>query len=156
MPAALVALVAILGSWALSAARLPSLFLEDTAVQTYVQEAGSGQHPMQLHLQRQWSIYHALLPNLPPLSDMQAAPITKFQATCSTRRVDIVAAAFLAQLPSASAQATFRSVFGPQAGGWLHSGGGIKDLALDNQVFITAARLRLGLPLHGTVPMASQ
>ena len=149
VPPALVAPAAILGSWALSAARIPTLFPGDTQVLTYVQTAGDGSLPLQTYLQRQWSIYHELLPNLPPLSDMQAAPITKFQATCSSRRVDVLAGAFLAQLPSAAHQARFRSVFGPQAGAWLHSGGGVEDLALPHDVFITAARLRLGLPLRG-------
>ena len=81
---------------------------------------------------------------------MHAAPITKFQAICSTRRVDVVAPALLAQLPSAAAQACFRSVYGPHAGGWLLSGGGMEDIYLENDVFITPARLRLGLPLQGS------
>ena len=149
VPPTIVAPAAFLGAWALSASRIPTLFPGDAPVLSFVQDAGTGPHPLQAYLQTQWTLFQTLLPHIPPLADMQAAPLTKFQATCSTRHADVLAGNYLHTLPNAAAKARFRSVAGPHAGAWLHSGGGIEGLCLENEVFITAVRLRLGLPHPG-------
>ena len=85
VPPSVVAPAAILGSWALSNARIPLMFPGDADVARHVGEAGTGSLPLQTHLQGAWSHFNALIPSLPTMQDIAAEPQNKFQALCSTK-----------------------------------------------------------------------
>ena len=146
IPPLVVAPAAFLGSWALSSSRLRTMFPGDAPIGEFIGNVQTGGSHLQQYLQGLWHSYHALIPDLPPLVDMAAEPLNKFQARCSSKKSDSLAETFLASLQGQADKARFLSVSSRHAGAWLEAGGFHADTTLDNQVFQTAVKIRLGLP----------
>ena len=81
------------------------------------------------------------------MQDIAAEPRNKFQALCSTKHGEILAATHFQSLSTDPAgQARFRSASAKHAGAWLDGAVYYRDSLMTHEEFCTAARLRLGLP----------
>ena len=146
IPPIQVAPAAILGAWALSSSRLPTLFPANLQMGAFVADADTGDHPLQRHLQQARSIFLHVLPTLPTLADIAAEPVTQIQAQCSAKLGENLSTIHLATLQDPDNKARFRSVSCRHAGAWIEAGGTYKDTRMTSDEFATGTRLRLGLP----------
>ena len=90
-----------------------------------------------------------LCPDLPTFRDMVAGPSTKIQATCSAKLATSKAATLLQEAPTREDRARLISVSNPMAGMWLMDGIISWKAIWTHENFLTALRLRLGLPHQG-------
>ena len=139
---------ACIGAWSMAASLISSAFSlpTDPSVSEFVSNIETRNESLAVHLRACRQKFTNLHVDVPSFQAMAQEQQSKVQHKCLQKLWRLRSDQFLADLTDPSDMARFRSVRAKHAGAWLDPGADDKDTEISHQRFLTACRLRLGLP----------
>ena len=144
-----IAPTAFLGAWAQSAHLIQAMFGRCPVVSDFLHHVETYPGSLANHLRTCHRSCEAALPDLPSFQAMAAASTSNIQAAWSTKMETAKADALMGEATTAHDRARLLCVRQPMAGLWLADGVLSWDAIFPHEAFLTAVRLRLGLPHPG-------